>query len=170
MSEEPEEIFPFAVPAPPTAAVDGLNSHDARLIWDLVSNMRPPADVCAAYGVSATDLAAKAQNPLWSGAYREAQKLWKSDMNIQQRIRLKAAFLLEDSLLTLFNIIRQDGIGIQAKLEAVEKLVKISTVANVPKEGAASEKHNITINIGGNAPPIKVVAETPSGTTELTNT
>jgi hypothetical protein len=91
-------------------------------------------------------------------------------MNIQQRIRLKAAFLLEDSLLTLFNIIRQDGIGIQAKLEAVEKLVKISTVANVPKEGAASEKHNITINIGGNAPPIKVVAETPSGTTELTNT
>jgi hypothetical protein len=89
--------------------------------------------------------------------------MWKSDLNIKQRIQLKASFLLEDSLPTLFKIISQDGIGITAKLAAIEQLTKISTVSNVPKEAAATEKHNITINIGGGAPPIKVTAEMPSG-------
>lgn len=167
MAEIDAGFFPAAVAEPPTAAVDGLNSHDARLIWDLVANIRPHSDVLATYGISKTELAQKAQNGLFASAYREAERLWKSDMNIQQRIRLKAAFLLEDSLLSLFNIIRADAMPVNAKLEAIEKLVKISTVANVPKEAAAGEKHNITINIGGNAPPIKVTAESSNGTATL---
>lgn len=164
-----EEVMPFQLPesTPEPTGTTGINGHDGQLIFDLASNMRPRADVLASYGLTVSDLAAKAKNPLWANAYRETERIWKSEMNITQRIRLKAAFLLEDSLPTLFNIIRQDGIGINAKLEAIEKLVKISTVSNVPKEVGATEKHNITINIGGGAPPIKVTAETNSGQNTL---
>jgi hypothetical protein len=168
MSDE-ETTWPMPVPgmmppAPPVVGTDAINGHDAQLIWELVSNMRKPQEVLASYGLTTADLQAKARNGLFASAYREAEKIWKSDMNIAQRIRLKAAFLVEDGMLTIFNVIKQEGIGINAKLEAFEKLMKLSTVTNVPKEGATMEKHNITINIGGGAPPIKVVAETPSGT------
>ena len=171
MTHQPDEVFPpmFAVEATTATAVEAINDIDARLIWDLVSNMRPAADILKQYGLEPGDLAVKAQNEMFAGAYREAQRLWKSDMNIQQRIRLKAAFLLKDSLPSLFGIIKQEGIGINAKLAAIEQLTKISTVANDPKKGEASEKHSITINIGGDKKPIQVVAETPSGSSTLSS-
>ncbi len=174
MSDEettwPMPVDGMMIPSPPESGVEAVNGHDARLIWDLVSNMRKKSDILASYGLTITDLQAKAQNGLFASAYREAEKIWNSDMNIQQRIRLKAAFLVEDSMLTVFNVIKQEGIGINAKLEAFEKLMKLSTVTNVPKEGQATERHNITINIGAGVPPIKVVAETPNGTASLTAT
>lgn len=166
-----EDFAPFQLPeiARPETATDGLNSHDARLIWDLVSNIKPAADVLASYGLTSTDLKAKARNQLWVGAFREAKRVWNSDMNAKTRIQLKAQFMLEDSLLTLFNIIKQEGVSINAKLEAIEQLTKISTVTNVPKENATMEKHNITINIGGDTKPITVTAEIPNvGTSVFT--
>jgi len=171
MTDTSEDFASFQLPevARPETATDGLNSHDARLIWDLVSNIKPSADVLASYGLTVADLKAKAQNALWAGAYREAKRVWNSDMNAKTRIQLKAQFLLEDSLLTLFNIIKQEGVSINSKLEAIEQLTKISTVTNVPKENATMEKHNITINIGGDTKPITVVAEIPNvGTSVLT--
>ncbi len=167
-SEDFSQIQLPEVPASPTAT-DGITSHDARLIWDLVSNIRPRSQVLADYGLTTADLVAKTRNGIWAGAYREAERVWKSDMNAKTRIQLKAQFLLEDSLPTLFRIITQDGVSINAKLEAIEQLTKISTVTNVPKEGATMEKHNITINIGGDTKPITVVAEIPNvGTSILT--
>ena len=163
----PMPIAGMLPPAPPVSGTDAINGHDAQLIWELVSNMRPASQVLASYGLTVTDLQAKVRNGLFASAYREAEKVWKSDMNIAQRIRLKAAFLVEDGMLTIFNVIKQEGIGINAKLEAFEKLMKLSTVTNVPKEGQQMEKHNITINIGGTAPPIKITAETPSGSATL---
>jgi hypothetical protein len=173
MSDQMDEVFPpmFEIePASTPGADDAINSVDARLIWDLVSNIRTPEKVLESYGLTITDLKAKAANALFSSAYREAERVWKSDMNIKTRIQLKASFLLEDSLMTLFNIIRQEGIGVNAKLEAIEQLTKISTVTNVPKENGTTEKHNITINIGGSAPPIKVTAETYNGSASLSTT
>lgn len=164
MSSEVEQVFPplFEIePAPSATGEDAINGVDARLIWDLVSNIRTPTKVLESYGLTLTDFKLKAQNAMFASAYREAERVWKSDMNIQTRIRLKAAFLLEDSLLTLFNIIRQEGIGVNAKLEAIEQLTKISTVANVPKENAQTEKHNITINIGDSKAPVSITAEIP---------
>lgn len=169
MTDNTEEVGGFELPIVlPAENTDGITGHDARLIFDLVSNMRPRTKILESHGITIADLQAKAQNPLWAGAYRETERVWKSDMNIKQRIQLKASFLLEDSLPSLFNIIRQEGISINAKLAAIERLEKISTVSNVPKEAAQTEKHNITINIGGNTPPIKVTAETVSGTSTLT--
>ena len=167
--EAPEQVFPpIGELIPESSVLDAINDSDARLICDLVANIRPAAEVLKAHGITPTEFAAKAKNELFAGAYREAQKVWKSDMNIQQRIRLKSAFLLEDSLPNLHRIITAEGIGVNAKLEAIEKLIKISTVANVPKEGAQREMHNITINIGGDRPPIKVTAETSNERAVLT--
>ncbi len=160
-----DELELFAVEPISAQGADSVNSVDARLIWDLVSNMRPAAEILKNYGLQPGDLAVKAQNELFASAYREAQRLWKSDMNIQQRIRLKAAFLLEDSLPTLFKIVMTEHSTPSAKLAAIEQMQKIAIVNTDNKKGEATEKHNITINIGATTPPINVVAEVPHGST-----
>lgn len=157
----------FSPPAVLSAVSDALTDHDARLIFDLVSKVRKPSDVLAAYGLTPLDLAAKSQNTLWAQAYREAQRVWASDMNVQQRIRLKAAFLLEDSLIPLFKIITSDQMPVNAKLEAIEQLTKISTVANIPKDQLnGGEKHSVIINIGGGAPAVRVESGNDRATIE----
>ena len=161
----PVEMTPDA----PSSHDEAANDHDARLIWDLVSKIRAPADVLRHYGLTAAQFAAKAQSPIFKNAYQEAERVWNSDMNIQTRVRLKAAFLLEDTLVPLHRIATNSNMPVRARLEAIEQLTKISTVSNVPKEvGAGGEKHNIVINIGGDRPPIKITAETKDERSEAT--
>jgi len=143
----------------PETVLDGITDHDARLIADLVSNIRPPAEVLTQYGLTAQDFAAKAKNPQWAAAFRETKRVWASDMNMQTRIRLKAAFLLEDSLLPLFRIIKAENMPVSARLEAIDQLTKISTITNVPKDVGTGEKHSITINIGAGMPPTVITAQ-----------
>lgn len=162
---DPSFLPMISAPLAPSGKLDGISDHDARLIFDLVSNMRPKADVLAQYGLTINDLAAKAQNTFWAHAYRETEKIWKSELSTAQRIRLKAAYLLEDSLIPLHRIITSDQMPVSAKLNAIEQLTKISTVSNVPKADGNSEKHSITINIGGKPPLVVTASKSHDGTT-----
>lgn len=153
-----QEIVP--VPAGTDAVLESINDIDSRLISDLVAQIRKPEDICAQYGITPTDVAKKMRHPLFAAHYRETARFWNSDMNAQQRIRAKAAFLLEDTLLSLHKIATGAQIPVNAKLAAIEQLTKISTVAVVPKEQqSGGEKHSIIINIGGDKQPIIVTQE-----------
>jgi hypothetical protein len=145
------------VPAGTDAAITAgaITDYDARLIVDLVANIRFQADVLKQYGLTDKQLAAKMLNPGFAMHFRATQAAWNSDMNAQERIRLKAAFILEDSLPDLGRIVKNPQTPVNAKLAAIESLTKISTVANVPKQDTAGgEKHSITINIGTGKQPI----------------
>lgn len=139
-----------------------FTDHDNQLIADLVANLRKPADILRHYGLTKEDLVAKSRNPEWAARYREMHAKWNSDTNLRDRIRAKAAYLLEDSLVPLFKIVTGGGTA-AAKLEAIEKLIKISTVAHVPKDDVPpQERSRISIYIAGRDSPVTVVSETPN--------
>jgi hypothetical protein len=83
-------------------------------------------------------------------AIREAKSMWKSDLNVKQRIQVKAAMLVEDSLLDVFAIIKNENMPAAAKLEAFEKLMKTADLA--PRAGngqvAAGGGFKISIIMG----------------------
>lgn len=134
---------------------DALTDFDSQLICDLVAGIRNPSDILAKYGLTQEDLVRRVRNPLWANQFKETKKNWDADINVQQRIRLKASYLLEDSLVPLFNIVRDKHMPVAAKLEAIEQLTKISTVTNTVKDSAATgERHSITINIGPGVAPV----------------
>jgi hypothetical protein len=156
------------VPAPIDSSGSGggnrsaFTDFDNQLIADLVANIRRPADILVQYGLTASDIAAKARNPEWAARYRQMKAAWNSDTNIRDRIRAKAAYLLEDSLVPLFKIISGGG-SHTAKLEAIEKLIKISTVSHIPKDEATqTERSRIQIFIAGRESPVTVISETPN--------
>lgn len=142
-----------------TDQTGSITDYDSRLIADLVANVRFQKDVLVQYGLSQEDLARKMLNPGFAAHYRATSAAWNSDMNAQERIRLKAAFLLEDTLPELHRIAKNPQTPVNAKLGAVEQLTKISTVANVPKQAeGGGEMHKITINIGTQQ-PVTIVSE-----------
>lgn len=171
------ELFP-ALNYVPTAAApvapvpvgnqDGITAgsitdYDSRLISDLVANIRFQADVLKQYGITPEQFAQKLANPAFMAHWRETARLWNSDLNTTERIRAKAAFILEDSLPELGRIAKNAQTPVNAKIAAMEQLAKISTVSHVPKDvGHVAEKHSITINIGGGREPVTINAETTS--------
>ena len=150
---------PLRMPATgDSMARHSLTDYDNQLILDLVANLRPAADTLSRYGLTQADLVAKARNPEWSNRYREQRALWNSDVNLRERIRAKAAYLLEDSLVPLFAIIAGKSTH-SAKLAAIEQLVKISTVAHVPKdEHPPGPGRQIAIHFGGSQPREVIIA------------
>jgi hypothetical protein len=144
---------------------DAFSDFDSQLIADLVANLRPKADILARYGLTENDLVARARNPEWASRYRQMHSTWNSDQNLKERIRTKAAYLLEDSLVPLFRIIAGSGTH-AAKLQAIDQLTKISNVAHNPKDEAPQGGGSrITINIGGGKGPITVGHEDENGRT-----
>jgi replicative superfamily II helicase len=144
---------------------DAFSDFDNQLIADLVANLKPRTEILKRYGLTEADLVARARNPEWSSRFRQMHAVWNSDQNIKERIRTKAAYLLEDSLVPLFRIIAGSGTH-AAKLQAIDQLTKISNVAHNPKDEApAGGGSRITINIGGGKVPITVGHEDENGRT-----
>jgi hypothetical protein len=146
---------------------DALTDFDNQLIMDLVANLRRPEDILCRYGLTKADLVARQRNPEWVARYREQYALWHSDTKLRDRIRAKAAYLLEDSLVPLTAIIRGSATH-TSKLEAIEKLIKISTVAVVPKDENLNNApaRQISIHFGGNA-PVLITTETKDERTAI---
>lgn len=155
----PVPAAPAETPEPEKSAI---TDYDSRLIADLVGNIRYQADVLKQYGLTPEDLAAKMLNPGFAAHYRETSRIWNSDLKTADRIRAKAAFLLEDSLPELSRIAKGGQMPIAAKLSAIEQLTKISTVSHVAKAvDGDRELHKIVINIGTDK-PTTIISQEPS--------
>jgi hypothetical protein len=132
-----------APPALPTQLPSALSGTDAQLIWELVANISPSAEVCARYGLNATSLRAKMKDKMFLTAYREAKSIWNSDLNVEERVRVKARFMVEDGLADIFAILKQNDQIPALKLEAFEKLMKAGELG--PRKSAESTTRPFSI-------------------------
>lgn len=133
------------------ASNGAISDGDQRLIWELVANISPKADILKRHGLTPQEFGKKAKDKLWAGAYREAKTFWESNANVRERIRQKAGMLLEDSLMDILLIVKDPAMGAVHKLEATKQLGVLSGAATMkpatPGEGSGFK---LTINIGGN--------------------
>ena len=123
------------MPLPETGGQHAITQTDGRLAWELAAEIADVPTILKRYELTIPDLKRKLKDPMFRMAVREAKAIWKSDLNIQQRIVVKARLLLEDSLLDVFAIIKQEHMPAAQKLEAFEKLMKAADMA--PKTGKA---------------------------------
>jgi hypothetical protein len=137
------------LPVPSLGATTGaINGTDAQLIWELVAKISDPKDVLRRYGIDAAGLRAKMKDKMFRAAFREAQNLWESDLNTEDRIQVKARAMAEDGLLTVFEILKSADSIPQLKLEAFEKLIKVGQLGpKKDKEGGGGRPFSVVINL-----------------------
>lgn len=92
----------------------------------------------------------EANNEFYRNAYAEACKQWHAPLSTQERIKVEAAAILEDSLLGLGARMQNRAEGLPGVTEAAKLFAKIAGVGE-PAGGlvSSSERFIINIDLGG---------------------
>jgi hypothetical protein len=139
-----------------------VQRSEARLAWELVAKIAPLPDILRRHNLTVEKLRVMLKEPMFRSMVVETKKIWESELNTKERIRIKAQLLVEDSMLDVYGIVQNDQMSPQVRVDAFEQLAKIGNVATPDKQDAVSERTVITINIPGAQAPITVSAEKPA--------
>lgn len=92
----------------------------------------------------------KAYNDFFREAFAAACKEWHAPLSTQDRIKVEAAAILEDSLLGLGARMQNKGEGLPGVIEAAKLFAKVAGVGERADGGAApGERFSINIDLGG---------------------
>lgn len=148
------------VPIPEHGGEKAISQTDGRIAWELAAEITPVPEVLARYGITPADFKKKLKDPMFRIAIREAKSIWKSDLNVQQRIRMKAAFLVEDSILDVFAIIKNESQGATARLDAFKKLLETADIMPTKQNSTGAQAGAFKINIMlGDSPDQRVTID-----------
>lgn len=82
---------------------------------------------------------------------------WSTALNTHERVKLKAAAMMEEWLPELNNRMHDPDENLPAKIEAGKMLSKIAGMGMPGQaDGATPERFTVTINLGPQAPPIQI--------------
>ncbi len=143
---------------------NALTDTDSRLAVELAVQIRPVAELLVHYNISRLALAKKLKEPMFRDMVKQANTLWHSDLSIKERIRLKSQVLVEDSLLSIFQIVHDANNAVPAKLDAFKQLSRVAEV-DAPERGKGDtgSRFTVQINLGDSAPPIIIESQPESG-------
>ncbi len=119
-----------------------------RLARDIAMDILPVEDILKAHGVTA-DLWAKISNtPRFIELLIDATRDWASASNTHERVKVKAATMIEEWLPELHERLHDQREALSAKTEAAKLLRDLAGMGKGVDTAIAGEKFNITINLG----------------------
>jgi len=145
-----------------------INDHDSQLAAELAFEISPVEEIMKRHGLTKAELMLKLGNEPFRQMVREAKRIWRSDLSVKERIRLKSMVLVEDSILELYTMFHDKDMAATARLDAFKSLAKVATVDAPDKDGATvGEKVTINISIPGVEKPINISAQSFIGDSDV---
>ena len=135
-----------------------IADSDSRLAVELAAQIRELPDILNTYNLSRSELAVKLREPMFRDMVKQAKQLWSSDLNIKERIRLKSQVLVEDSLMSIFQVVHGPDNAIPAKLDAFKQLARVAEV-DAPDRSHADTGSRFTVSINLGNPEENVIIE-----------
>ena len=111
------------------------------------------------------------ENPRFQALLASETEAWNTALNTHERVKIKAAAMMEEWLPELFSRLHDNGEALPAKIEGGKLLAKIAEIGNtsVANPGAAGERFSVTIHLGADSQlkfehelPSKVIEHDPS--------
>ena len=151
-----------------SSVMSAINDKDSKLAFELAAELSTIDDILERYDITKTELKKKLKNEGFSQMYKEFKGVWKSDLSVKERIRIKSMVLVEDSLLAVHEMVHNHDNSLGARMDAFKSLAKVATVDAPDKDQAAvGERINISINIPGAEKPITYEGEVIDGGKEI---
>jgi hypothetical protein len=135
----------------------------ARLAREMAMDIKERSTILKEFKLTETQYDfLEAHNDFYREAFRNACREWHAPLTTQERIKVEAAALLEDSLLGLGARMQNKGEGLPGVVEAFKFVGKIAGVGERESGPAApGERFTINIDLGGdkgvviNASPVR---------------
>lgn len=126
-----------------------LDALKATIAMELAAGLTDAEGARARYGISESQWAILKRNVVFRSMLKEAIEKLQGDINVGNRIKLKADVLLEDNLQVLDEIARDRDAQSMARIKAIE------VTAGLAGRGAAAQKN--AEGGGGNAFSLNIV-------------
>lgn len=136
----------------------------ARLARDMAMDIKERSVVIKAFGLTETQYEyLEAHNDFYRQAYHAACIEWHAPLSTQERIKVEAAAILEDSLVDLGARMRNKAEGLPGVVEAAKLFAKVAGVGERETgAGAPGERFTINIDLGGDQKITVGSAATPT--------
>lgn len=152
----------------PLAPLQNPSSVPAQMIMELAARIMPAKDILSRYEVDPVMFKTHiSKDPQFLAAFKEARAFWGSDSNAKERIQVKAAVMLEDSLLELYSMFHDAQKNPTARLDALSKMMKLAKMdageAKADVGVAAGRSVHVNIHMGSTVVEREISAITIEG-------
>jgi hypothetical protein len=142
----------------------------AKLAREMAMDIKERSTILKEFALSETQYDfLEAHNEFYRQALSAACKEWHAPLTTQERIKVEAAAILEDSLLVLGARMQNKGEGLPGVVEAAKLFAKIASVGERESgPSAPGERFTINIDLGGDK-SLTVQATAPGPSNEGRN-
>ena len=119
-----------------------------KIARDIAMDILPFEDILKIHGVGAELWAKISSTPRFTELLVDATREWASAGNTHERVKVKAAAMVEEWLPELHERLHDHREALSAKTEAAKLLRDLAGMGKNVDTAVAGEKFNITINLG----------------------
>lgn len=150
-------------------SLPGLDQHQmAKLAREVAMDIQDLDVVLKDYNLTPAQFESLQKNIFFKRVLDTAIIEWNSALSTNQRIKIEAAAILEDSLHRIGARMIKEDENLPAVVEAAKVFAKLAEIGESNRAGAAGEKFTININLGADQ-QIRIEKDvTPKATDPLT--
>lgn len=146
-----------AVPAMPLDSFPVPSDLSAQLAMEIATELCDASTLMKRYGMSGAAFKQLLSTPAFANMVKEAKAKWDGDMNANERIRVKSAIALEDSIIEIHGMIHDKENPSSSRIEAAKTLGKFAK-ADAPDAAAGSVPFVVNINLGDRGVHVETLA------------
>jgi len=123
-------------------------------------DIHPIENILKQYSITAERWSELQRNAKFRGLLSSEVEAWNTALNTTERVKLKAAAMLEEWLPELNNRLHDVEEALPAKIEGGKMLTKLAGMDGRANDiGAGGERFSVVINLGNVAPAIEISKE-----------
>lgn len=123
------------------------------LAMELVKDLDDADKVIRRYGLDLREYEELAKSRQFRAMLAEAGKEWDKASNTKERVRLKSAYIIEQSLERMYSELTNDAHPLSSRADLFGRIARIAELGNpAPATVANAEAFSITINLGAEKP------------------
>lgn len=128
-----------------------------KLAREIAMDIHPLETILEQYRLSLDEWEILKNNGKFQALLKSETEAWGTALNTQERVKLKAAAMIEEWLPELNARLHDIDETLPAKIEGGKMLTRIAGMGLPGQvEGAMPERFTVTINLGAQAPPIEI--------------
>lgn len=138
-----------------------------KLAREIAMDIYPIETILKQYSISPETWEELQRNGKFKLLLESEAAAWGTALNTHERVKLKAAAMMEEWLPELNNRLHDTDEALPAKIEGGKMLARIAGMGLPGQvEGAAPERFTVTINLGAQTPPIEIAKDVTPKTIE----